>query len=65
VSILPTLRAAFTCADPKIVKIKSSCKRKYLFALLRFAHVKAARRTLMKLTPGRQTHRGTLTIPKP
>jgi len=36
-------------SDPKSVKIQSS--HQYLFALLGLAHVKAARKTLMKLTP--------------
>jgi hypothetical protein len=49
-SISPTcVCAAFTGADPKNVKIQSSCQ--YLFALLRSACVKSASKMLMKLTP--------------
>jgi len=44
------LRAAFTLANPKSVKIQSSCQ--CLFALLEPALVNAACKTLLKLTPG-------------
>ncbi len=51
-SISPTcLQTAFTCTDPKSVKIQSSCK--YLFALWGSARIKAACKMLMKLTPER------------
>ena len=43
------LRAAFTRADPKIVK--KTVKLSSFIALLGSAHIKAARRTLVKLTP--------------
>jgi len=43
------LHSAYTCADPKSVKIQSSCQ--YLFALLGSACVKAAHKMLIKLTP--------------
>ncbi len=43
------LRAAFTPVAPKRVRIQSSCK--YLFTLLGFTSVKAACKTLLKLTP--------------
>jgi hypothetical protein len=46
-NILP---AAFGCADPKSAKRLSS--HQCLFALLGSAHAKAARKTLVKLTPG-------------
>jgi len=50
-SISPTyLRTAFTPVAPKSVRIQSSCQ--YLFTLLGSTGVKAARRMLMKLTPG-------------
>ena len=43
------LQAAFTCADPKsAIKLLNLT---VFFALLGSAHVKAARRTLVKLTP--------------
>jgi hypothetical protein len=49
-SISPVcLCAASLCADPKSVKTQTSCK--YLFALMGSAHIKAARKMLMKLTP--------------
>jgi len=42
-------QTAFTCADPKSTKKQSS--HQCLFALLGSAHVKAARKTLVKLIP--------------
>ncbi len=49
-SISPTyLCTAFTPVAPKSVTIQSSCQ--YLFTLLGSTGAKAARRTLMKLTP--------------
>jgi len=51
-SVSPTyLRTAFTPIAPKSVKIQSSCQ--YLFTLLGSIGAKAARRTLMKLTPAK------------
>jgi len=50
VDFIYMLRAAFTYAGPKSIKIQSSCQ--YLFALLESVRVKAARKKLMKLTPG-------------
>jgi len=51
VNFINVLLAAFSCADPK------SLKRLYnltvFFTLLCLARAKAARKTLMKLTPGR------------
>jgi len=48
--ISPTcLRAAFTPAAPKSVRIQSSCQ--YLFTLLKSTSVKAARKMLVKLIP--------------
>ncbi len=41
---------AFTPVDPKSVRIQSSCQ--YLFTLLGSMVAKAARRTMMKLSPG-------------
>jgi hypothetical protein len=41
--------AHFICADPKSVKIQSSCQ--YLFVLLGSSCVKAARELLVKLIP--------------
>jgi len=50
-SISPTyLRTAFRPVAPKSVRIQSSCQ--HLFTLLVSTGAKAARRTLMKLTPG-------------
>ena len=43
------LQAAFTRADPKIAK--KTVKFSSFIALLGSSHVKAARRTLVKLTP--------------
>jgi hypothetical protein len=43
-------QAMFTHKDPKIVKIQSSFQ--YLLRFLRFACLKAARKMLLKLTPG-------------
>jgi len=54
-SISPTyLRTAFTPVAPKSVRIQSSCQ--YLFTLLGSTSAKAARRMLMKLTPGSWKH---------
>ncbi len=47
---LTCLREAFTTADPKRVKIQSSCQ--YLFALLGSDCVKALIKMLMNLTTG-------------
>ena len=44
------LRAAFTCADPK--KCKKLLELTVFFVLLGSARVKAARKMLVKLTPG-------------
>jgi len=50
-SVSPTyLRTAFTPVAPKCVRIQASCQ--YLFTLLGSTGKKAARITLMKLTPG-------------
>ncbi len=50
-SISPTyLRAAFMPLAPKSVRVQSS--HQYLFTLWGSVHIKAARRMLMKLTPG-------------
>jgi len=49
VNFTNVLRAAFMITDPKSAKRQSSHKR--LFALLDSAHVKAACKTLVKLTP--------------
>jgi len=48
------LRKAFRHVAPKSVRIQSSCQ--YLFTLLGSTGAKAARRTLMKLTPGEGTY---------
>ncbi len=48
-NFINVLRTAFTHADPESVRIQSNPQ--YLFTLLGSAHVKAVRRTLMKLTP--------------
>jgi len=49
-SISPTyLHTAFTPVAPKSVRIQLSCQ--YLFTLFGSTGAKAARRTLMKLTP--------------
>ena len=60
VNFINVLRADFTLTDPKIAK-RSSARRsqkrkKLLFALLGSASVKAARRMLVKLTPGHLTN---------
>jgi len=44
------LHEAFTCADPKSAKKTDSLT--VIFGLLGFAHVKAARKMMVKLTPG-------------
>jgi len=44
------LRAAYTCADPKLRK--KTVKPSVFFALLGLEQVKAARKMLLKLTPG-------------
>jgi len=50
-SVSPTyLRTAFTNVAHKSIRIQSSCQ--YLFTLWGSTRVKAARRMLMKLTPG-------------
>ncbi len=49
------LRAAFALVGPKSVRIQSSSQ--YLFMLLGSPGAKAARRTLMKLTPGKNDFR--------
>jgi len=46
------LRTAFTPVAPKSVRIQSSCQ--YLFTLLGSIGAKAARKTLMKLSPGKE-----------
>ncbi len=48
-----SLSAAFMLVDPKSVKIQLS--HKYLFTLLGSTGTKAARRTLMKLSPNRRS----------
>jgi len=50
VNFINVLQAAFTCTDPHSVKFQLSLQ--YLFTLLGSARIKAAGRTLMKLTPG-------------
>jgi len=50
VNFINILPPAFTSADPESVKIQLS--HQYIFRLLWSTRVKAARRTLMKLTPG-------------
>ncbi len=50
VNFINILRAAFTRADPE--SAKKTVKLLVCFTLLGSALVKAARRTLMKLTPG-------------
>jgi len=47
------LRAAFTLIDPK--SIKNTVKSSVSFMLSESAHVKAVRRTLMKLSQARDT----------
>jgi len=49
-NFINVLRTAFTQADPESVKFQLS--RQHLFTLLGSASIKAAGRTLMKLTPG-------------
>jgi len=46
------LRTAFTPVAPQSVRTQSSCQ--YLFTLSGSTSVKAVRRTLMKLSPGRK-----------
>jgi len=55
-NFINVLRAAFTRADPESVKFQLSCQ--YHFTLLGSAHIKDARKTLMKLTPGVEEHGG-------
>jgi len=53
VNFIHILQAAFTCEGPKRSQVnnkRQSCHQCH-FALLGPAHVKAARKTLMKLTP--------------
>ena len=50
VNFINVLQATFTCADPEIAK--KTVKSSSCFALLGSSSVKAAHRTLMKLTPG-------------
>ncbi len=50
VKFINGLRAAFACAYPK--STKNTAKSSVFFALSGYAVVKAASRTLMKLTPG-------------
>ncbi len=52
------LHTAFMLVGPKSVRIQSSSQ--YLFTLLGSTGAKAARRTLMKLTPDRHQHLSTL-----
>ncbi len=49
-NFINVLRTAFMPVAPKIVRIQSRCQ--YLFTLLGSTGAKAARRTLMKLSPG-------------
>jgi len=49
-NFINALCTAFKRKDPKSVKIQLSCQ--YLFTLLGSTGAKAARRMLMKLTPG-------------
>ncbi len=51
VNFINVLQAAFAHADPK--SVKETIKLSVFFALLGSASVKATRRTLIKLTPGR------------
>ena len=51
VNFTNVLRAAFALVDP--ISAKKLLNLTVFFALLGFAHVKAARRTLVKLNPGR------------
>ncbi len=51
VNFIKVLRAAFVRADPK--SVKRYWQLNWIFTLLGSAHVKAALRMLMKLTPGR------------
>ncbi len=50
VNFTKILWEAFTLVGPK--KVKQHCWVDYLFVLLRSAHIKAAHKMLMKLTPG-------------
>ena len=50
VNFINVLQAAFKCANPK--SAKKTVKSSSFFALLGSASVTAARRTLVKLTPG-------------
>jgi len=50
-NFINVLRTAFMHVDPESVRIQSNPQ--YLFTLLESTCAKAARRTLMKLTPGR------------
>ena len=49
-NFINVLQAAFTCTDP--ISAKKTVKSSSFFALSGSASVKAAHRTLMKLTPG-------------
>jgi len=49
VNFINILCSHFTCQDPQSVNIQSSCQ--YLFTLLGSEGIKAAHKTLMKLTP--------------
>jgi hypothetical protein len=49
VNIINVLQAAFTCTDSESAK---KVKMSVFFALLEYAWVTAARKMLMKLTPG-------------
>jgi len=51
VNYINVLRTAFALVDPESVKIQLS--NQCLFTLLGSTSVKAVRRTLMKLSPGR------------
>ncbi len=50
VNFINALCTAFALVAPKSVRIQPSCQ--YLFTLLGSTGAKAARRTLVKLTPG-------------
>jgi len=54
VNFINVLRAAFAHADTR--SIKNAVKSSVSFNLLGSAHIKAARRTLMNLTPGVTLH---------
>ncbi len=51
-NFINVLRTAFMCVDPRSVRIQSNPQ--YLFTLLGSTCAKAARKTLMKSTPGLQ-----------